>query len=315
MDYSGNLDCSILFKARLKGYAWNSIKSYKCGFNVWKQFALVNSLVLFPVDKIELSICLINKVENGGSWSTVNQCINGVKFFHRLFLKNFDNHCVDEQILQFLMKHSRKPENKRRPLLKDEFERIICVHWKQNLDIVILRNLCVMIFAWIGFLRYDDVSQLKWNNVTVVNNLITLKLYDAKNDKKKSGQTVKFQLNSNLMRIVNDYLLKAGFYDKLYGDSVYLFFEIDKGSCWYKKRLSYAHMYGLLLDLCNKAGVDTNKIGTHSLRIGGCTEASRNGIPDYVLDYYGRWALNSTSRARYQRVLESEAILVSNVLN
>ncbi len=115
------------------------------------------------------------------------------------------------------------------------------------------------------------------------------------------------------MKIVNDYLIKAGFYDKLHGDSVYLFFEIDKGSCFYKKRLSYAHMFGMLLDLCNKAGVDTNKIGMHS-GIGGCTEASLNGILDYVLDYYGRWALNSTARARYQRVLESEAILVSNVL-
>ena len=29
LDYSGNLDCSILFKARLKGYAWNSIKFLK----------------------------------------------------------------------------------------------------------------------------------------------------------------------------------------------------------------------------------------------------------------------------------------------
>ena len=74
-------------------------------------------------------------------------------------------------------------------------------------------------------------------------------------------------------------------------------------------------MYGLLLDLCNRARVDTNKIITHSLRIGRCTEASWNGIPDYVMDFYGKWALKSTSRARYQRVLESEAILVSNVLN
>ena len=96
--------------------------------------------------------------------------------------------------MQFLTKHFRKPENNRRPLLKDEFESMICVHWKQNLDIVVLRNLCVMIFAWIGFLRYDDVSQLKWNNVTFVNNVITLKLSDAKNNKKKRGQTVRFQL-------------------------------------------------------------------------------------------------------------------------
>ena len=95
------------------------------------------------------------------------------------------------------------------------------------------------------------------------------------------------------MKIVNNYLLKAGFYGKLHRNSVYLFFEIDEGSCLHKKKLSYAHMYGLLLDLCNRAGVDTNKIGTHSLRIGGCTEASRNGIMDYVMDFYGRWALNS----------------------
>lgn len=309
------MDCSVVLSARLTGYAKNSIKSYKSGFNLWKQFALKNGLELFPVNKIELSICLINKVENGGSWSTVNQCINGVKFFHRLFLKTTDKHCVDEQILQFLIKNSRKPDNKRRPLLKDEFEKIISVNLNEKSDIVLMRNLCVLIFSWIGFLRYDDVSQLKWNNVNIEKNVIRLKLYDAKNDKKKKGQSVRFQLNCNLMNIVNNYLEMAGLFDTVCNDSVYLFFEIDKGCCLYQKRLSYVSMYGLLISLCEKSGVDTTKIGTHSLRIGGCTEASRSGIPDYVLDYYGRWALNSTSRARYQRVLESDAIKVSDVLN
>ena len=111
------------------------------------------------MDKIELFIRLINKVENDSSWSTINQYINGVKFFHRLLLKSFDNPYVNEQILQFLTKHFRKPENNRRPLLKDEFESMICVHWKQNFYSLILRNLCLMIFAWIGFLRYDYGSQ------------------------------------------------------------------------------------------------------------------------------------------------------------
>ena len=74
-------------------------------------------------------------------------------------------------------------------------------------------------------------------------------------------------------------------------------------------------MQGLLLNLCKKAGVSVDKIGTHSLRIGGCTEASKCGVPDYVLDFYGRWALNSTSRARYQRVVGEEALIVSELLN
>lgn len=316
LNYRGTLDTAIIFNAMLKGKAFNTLKTYKSGFRPWKSFAKENNLQVFPICKVEFAIFLITKCETGSSWATLNNYINAAKCFLNLFCKdNSGNGLVDFQVLHFLKKCSRKPDKKMRPLTKREFDLIIHTHNFGEKSLLKLRNLTILIFAWIGFLRYDDVSQIKLSNVNIIDDVVKIRLCDAKNDRFKKGQSIVFRLNPVFLSILNDYIALAKM-SSLKGDyNVFLFCDIALNNCVYYKRLSYDKMREMLLGLCRVAGVDTAKLGTHSLRIGGCTEASRMGVPDYVIDFYGRWALNSTSRARYQRVVGEEALRVSELLN
>ena len=314
LNYKGSMDTSVIFNAMIKGKATNTMKNYKGGFNTWKKYALENDLQVFPINKVEFSIFLITKCEIGASWSSLNSYICAAKCFHQLFCKDISNF-IDFQVIHFLKKCSRKPNRKMRPLTKVEFDLIICKHLKMRNTLFLLRNICVLMFAYIAFLRYDDVSQIMWSNVNIVNDVVSVKLFDAKNDKWKSGQSVKFRLNDVLLSVLKNYIRKAQLYQFRKNENVFLFCDIVDDDCNHFKKLSYDNMREMLLGMCRVAGVDSHKIGTHSLRIGGCTEASRRGVPDYVIDYYGRWALNSTSRARYQRVVGEDAMVVSEFLN
>lgn len=310
------MDASVLFSATLKGKSYNTLKAYKGGFKTWKLFAIDNLLNVFPVNKVEFSIFLITKCESGASWPTLSKYINSVKFFLMLFRKeDCVNGLVDTQIMHFLRKCSRKPDNKMRPLSKSEFDTIIYRHLSSQQSLLVLRSLCILIFGYIAFLRYDDLSQIRWSNVKILNDKVFISLFDAKNDKYKKGQSVSFRLNKVLLKVLKDYLSLANLFSLKYDKNVFLFFHVDNNKCDYYRKVSYDKVRELLLNMCVKAGVSVERIGTHSLRIGGCTQASKCGVPDYVLDFYGRWCLNSTARARYQRVVGEEALIVSEILN
>ena len=81
------------------------------------------------------------------------------------------------------------------------------------------------------------------------------------------------------------------------------------------KKISYKDCRACILNLCKQNGIDSKQLGTHSLRIGGCSEASRKGVPDYLLDLHGRWAFGSTARAGYQRLTPDEKYLISHKLS
>ena len=55
------------------------------------------------------------------------------------------------------------------------------------------------------------------------------------------------------------------------------------------------------------ANLDPTLYGFHSPRIGGATDAFRNGIPDYVLDEQGRWKSTGT-KFKYLRFDEKEFV-------
>ena len=316
LQYNGKLDVSLIFYATIKGKAENSLKSYKSAFSSWKKFALKNELIVFPMNKVEFTVFLITKAEEGACWSTLNMYISAAKFFLKLFQKSDASlYLVDTQISNFLKKHCRKPNNKKRPLSKAEFDRIIKGHSHLLNSILILRNLTLIIFGWIGFMRFSDLSQIRFCNVNVNSNRIKILLFNAKNDKFKKGQSVNFRLNDDLFNIVMSYIRLSGLKGLSSNKDVFLFCSINNESCNLFDPISYKEMRLVMYALCDFVGIDTEKIGTHSLRIGGCSEASRRGVPDYILDFHGRWALNSCARARYQRVEGEDVFHVSDVLS
>ena len=312
LHYSGELDITPIYQACLNGKAINTQTSYRSGFNQWKVFAKDNMLTVFPVNEVEFTLFLIDWLERGGSWSSLNNSICAVKFYMDLFDFSFSLP-KNAHIEQFLRKNSRKVNNKKRPLFKHEVDLIYEVH-KSNVNLKVYRNLCILFFGFYGFMRYSDFTQIRLVDVKLNDRMISIVLYDAKNDVFKQGQQVMIKCDQNWIVTYKTYLKLAGFERLMFNDSIFLFPAIKNDVLCAKTKMSYAEARKAILDLCKKSGIDTEKLGTHSLRIGGVTEASKRGVPDHIIDSHGRWVLNSRARSGYQRVDENDFAWLSDIL-
>ena len=103
-----------------------------------------------------------------------------------------------------------------------------------------------------------------------------------------------FKLSKKCFKIVNEYFERSRI---MFNDENFLFPLIKNQIVIGESKISYNEFRKSVLSLLKNAGIDIKGLGTHSLRIGACTEATRAGIPDHLIDAFGRWSFNSSARA------------------
>ena len=303
----------MIFNARLQSRAKNTVSTYKSGFNHWKKFANSNNIKCFPVNDTEFSICILEMTKNGIAWPTINSTLNSINFFHQMFF--LEPLKTDKFVMDYCKRFARKVDRRKRPLLKHEFSKIVRTGNNPNLSLEGLRDLCIIIFGFFGFLRYDDLSQLRLADVDIFGPHVTVTVPEGKADQSYKSQKVEMNLDHRCADIVRRYVKYSKF--SLLGwhrCDIYFFMKFSDNRPLVNSKLPYKDCRKCVLNLCNKNGIDSRELGTHSLRIGGCSEASRSGVPDYLLDLHGRWAFGSTARAGYQRLTPAEKDLVSSKL-
>ena len=316
LQYSGKLDVGILGNASIRGLEQSTLKSYKSKFNSWKNFAIQNCLEIFPVNLVEFKVFLCMRIQEGACWSTINSSIAALKFFNKVL--NVQQVIeLEPSFVAYLKKFSKNPNNRRRPLFKEEFDKIFEFFGTSfRSDFNVARNLCIISFSYLGFLRYDDVSQVKLCDVGLQDKVVTLRISQAKNDYEKKGQSVTFELSDSMFEIFSFYLAFSKFSKQDWHENKkFLFYHVTKnGFSNYVKALQYDDMRCLVLCMCQKAGLDITKLGTHSLRIGATSHVTRLGVPDKVIDFHGRWAEGSRARQGYQRLDWNDVSIISKVL-
>ena len=311
--YAGSLDTSVIFRARLISKSLNSYKTYKSGFTHWKRFATEHEISSFPVNNVEFSVFLLEMVKNEYAWPTLSSCINSVNYFHNLFY--YEPISPDKYVIDYCKRFARKVNRKKRPLLKFEFQKTMKYASISQPSLLDLRNLCIVMFGFLAFLRFDDLSQIKLCDMDIFGSHVTIVVPEGKADQTYKSQKVEIKVDSRCFDILKSYVKRCQF-SKLgwHRSDVYFFPKFFRNEPKFSKKLSYNDCRNSVFKLFKTVGVECKDLGLHSLRIGGCSEASRMGVPDYLLDLHGRWAFGSTSRSGYQRLTPAEKVLVSTKL-
>ena len=137
--------------------------------------------------------------------------ICAVNFFHNLFKKEKPCRMDSDDLIQaFCAKHSLKTSRKKRPITKPEFKSVLRWAADQSNELKLLRNVLMIVFGWLGFLRYDDLSQLQWRDIDLHNDKVILNIKQAKTDRLREGQTVYIPLHEDWSQILNRYLAVSG---------------------------------------------------------------------------------------------------------
>lgn len=208
--------------------------------------------------------------------------------------------------------------NKKEPISKDVLIEL-CDKYIDDSDLLIVRNLTMILFCFAGFLRFDEVSSLKFKDVHVYDEYIVLNIQKSKTDQYRQGNEVLIANGVTSACPVKMYLRYLDLLGTIEDKDFFLFRPIfrSKNVCkliYKNKKLSYTSARSNLLSMLKSVAGEHVNIGIHSLRSGGATVAASSNVDERCLKRHGRW---KTDSAKDGYIVDSidKRLLVSKSLN
>lgn len=271
----------------------NTNKKYFHYFNKWKTFAKNLEVTDIPASPIVVSLYLTQLIDNKCSYSVVSATVYSIKWAHSL--KNLADP-TDNMFVKNLLEASRRrltrTVNKKEPVTS-EMLIDLCLKYADSTDVLVVRDLCMIVIGFCAFLRYNEIQNLRCNDITFHDDHFSLRIQKSKTDQYRYGNEVVVAKGETA---ACPYILLKRYLDiskQTVYDSLYLFRPCFRShricSLIYKnKPLSYTRARECIVARLKEVGQDLN-LGLHSLRSGGATVAANAAVNDRCWKRHGRW--------------------------
>ena len=291
---------------------------YLSYFNKWKSFIEPKGGSAIPASPIHVSLYLSEMIDKKCSYSVISSTVYSIKWAH--VLQGIDDPTENSFVATLLESAKRtlsKPVTKKDPIDADVLKNI-CSEYTESTDVLVIRDLCFMLLGYAGFLRFDEISSLRCNDVHFYDSYLSLRIRKAKNDQYRFGNSVVISKGESVAcpyTMLKRYMFITG---QTVSDSKYLFRPCFRSgnicNLIYKdKPLSYTRARECILSRLRPYTGDSN-IGLHSFRAGGATTAANAGISDRCWKQHGRWKSDS-SKDGYAADSIANRLEVSKSLN
>ncbi|XP_078311190.1 integrase/recombinase xerD homolog [Crassostrea virginica] len=268
-------------------------KSYMHSFNRWRKFILQHGHSDIPAQPVHIALYITHLLDNGASYSSVNSAIYSIKWMHEIsgHVDPTENSFVKS--LQESSKRLTGKPVKRKDPVDSETLQTLCETYKDSTDLLVLRNLTMILIGFAGFLRYDELSSLKCKDVTIESDYLKITIQRSKTDQLREGSEV---LISKGFSCACPYSMFLRFLSQAKIDlssDHFIFKPIFRSSgiaklIYKNKKLSYTAARQNIVSMLKKVAPHLN-IGLHSLRSGGATAAANLGVNERCLQRHGRW--------------------------
>jgi integrase len=160
----------------------------------------------------------------------------------------------------------------------------------------------MILLSFSGFLRYDEVSSLRFNDVKVHDNHLVLHLKKSKKDQYRQSSDVLIAKGSTVACPYSMFLRYVSLADFSSDSKTFLFRQIYRSDSICKlinkdNKLSYTAAREALIKRVKLVSPGCN-IGLHSFRSDGATVAANANVNERCLKKHGRWKSDS-SKDRY----------------
>ena len=271
-----------------------TVKKYDGYFKRFASFMERNSRKSLPARSIDVALYITNLLNCKSSHSVVSSSVYSIKYMHSLF--GYEDPTVGSHVQHLLDTSKRvgyKPVNKKDVVTSDMIKNLFILY-KDTSDLFILRDLAMIIVSYCGFLRYDELSNVRCKDVELVSNShVEIYIVKSKTDQYREGDRVllsKLDSESCPYNCLSRYISLANIDSK---SSDFLFkalYKTKSGVGFRKKcqKLSYTRTRELLITRLREVCGGFN-LGLHSLRAGGATAAANAGVNDRCWRRHGRW--------------------------
>lgn len=276
----------------------NTNKNYFNAFKRWETFIKSHGHSALPANPIHVALYLTHLLENGATQHPINSAEYGIKWAHDCL--GFTDPTKKSFVLSIQEAARRKVSksvNKKEPITKEVLIEL-CVKFQDSTDLLIVRNLTMMLFSFAGFLQFDELSSLCFNDVLIRYDYLVICIKKSKTDQYRQGNEVLISKGDTPACPVSMYQRYLELVGDVDDEHFFVFRPIfrSKDNCkliYKNKKMSYSAARNNIIPLI-KSVVGEVDIGHHSLRSGGATVAANSDVDNRCLKRHGRWKTDSS---------------------
>ena len=155
-----------------------------------EKFILQHGHSDIPSQPVHIALYITHLLDNGASYSSVNSAIYSIKWMHEI-----SGHMdpTENSFIKSLQESSKrltgKPVKRKDPVDSETLQ-TLCETYKDSTDLLVLRNLTMILIGFAGFLRYDELSSLKCKDVTIESDYLKITIQRSKTDQLREGSEV-----------------------------------------------------------------------------------------------------------------------------
>ena len=275
----------------------NTVKTYKNAFNTWSKWCTKFCVTEMPAQPLTIALFILNLIQLDSSFPKIESVFYAIKFYHKLLGYNDPCNTLTKNMLEAAKRICQHQVSKKKPISVQHlillYEKLI----KNNVNLSKMRIMNICLLGFCGFLRYQEISNLKRQDIVFCDTYMKLFIEKSKTDTYREGKWVFIsKCDSEICPVENLklYLQKGGITDC--DCESYLFrainvTKLNKFGCLRKQNspLSYTRTREILLEALESIGLEKKSFGLHSLRSGGATAAANSGVPDRLFKRHGRW--------------------------
>ena len=297
----------------LHSRANSTVKKYLGAFRRWKLWAMEHNLVPIPAKPHEFVLYLQYIGETKKSRSPAEEACNAVSWVHSSAgLPPLLSHPFVKATLEGLQRLLAKPVVKKEPATVAMLESIVnSAERSGSLSDLRLATACLLGFS--GFMRIDEVLNLRPCDCEVSANMMKVRITGSKNDQLRQGDEVLLaRIGSRTCPVaqLEKFMTVVGM---SWNDRRFIFRAIQKTKNGEVLRDSGKISYSCMRDLFNKKlaslGMPVREFGLHSLRSGGATAAANAKVPDRLFKRHGRWKSENAKDGYVKDSVESRLVV------
>ena len=301
----------------LQSRSTNTVNKYCNYFQSWVRWAVRFGIVPLPASDHFIALFLVSLLQQGSSCHVIASVIYSIKWTHAI--RGFDDPTrhLSRNILECAKRIAKPRRQPKEPLTPEILKAIHHFIGGSDATLLNLRKFVFLLLSYVGFLRFDEASTLKVDDITFFDTHMTLFIEHSKTDVYREGRTLIVSKVASAICPVETLLcyIRQAHLDH---DS-FLFRPL----VWVKTRqkyrvtgsnraLSYTTCRLDALGLFSKIGLNPTDFGLHSARSGGASWAANAGVPDRLFKRHGRWV---SDRAKDSYVKDNLFSLISVTQN
>ena len=313
---SKNLNATIL-----DSRATNTVTKYIGGFKRFVKWTMKYPEItsVLPCSDIYVSLYLQHLVESVNHFSSVEAAFYSINWAHNT--AGVCNPCNSELVKNVVEASKRiltRPIVKKLPvdslIMTDLFKKYID---SSSLKDIRLLAMCALMYT--GFLRYDELCNIKAKHITFYDTHVDIFIHKSKTDCYRNGKSVVISKLDSLfcpVDVLKRYLNMA---KVQLNSNMYIFRSVTflkKSNSFILRRnndkLSYTRARELIKKSLSELGLDVKNFGLHSFRSGGASAAAKH-VSDRLFKAHGRWRSESAKDGYVQEDLDKRLSVSKNL--